>query len=366
MAETAKAIHSTPLRTASESRTVEREIDDEQLSEVSLNREAEARDWLASFFRTEGIDKTALARRLGLGKEGRTVVTKFLADKRDDEINFARITLATERLRAQVDGPEGVAKYIGFQETECVSAIWNQAKKVRDGHLLGAVVGPIGSGKTEALREFQRRARHDGGAPVRIVRCRTTMNLPSFVRKLAVDMGLVEHGGDVSTLHEQIVRRLSSYPEFLIFDEIDYLTYHEKTFHFLRDLYDETGTGILLSGQLYFLSYVWGRADFSAAKGDDKGLTRSGTLAPFADRLAVEVAPGLTDEEIVDICEKALNATLDGEASKKLIVYVDRNFRMLALMLRALRDMRLKHGRAVNQRMIEAAWITCGHIKTKQ
>jgi len=351
---------------AETARIQEHEQEEKLLSEVSINREADARDWLRSFFRTEGIDKTALARRLGIGKEGRTVVTKFLADKRDDDANFARITLATERLRAQVDGPEGVAKYIGFQETACVSAIWNHAKKVRDGHLLGAVVGPIGSGKTEALREFQRRARHDGGAPVRIIRCRTTMNLPSFVRKIAVDLNLIEHGGDVSTLHEQIVRRLSSYPEFLIFDEIDYLTYHEKSFHFLRDLYDETGTGMLLSGQLYFLSYVWGRADFASTNKDEKGISRSGSLAPFADRLAVEVAPGLNDEEVVDICEQALNATLEEEASKKLIFYVEHNFRMLALMLRVLRDMRLKHGRSVNRRMIEAAWMTSSHIKAKQ
>src|SRR3972149_7162798 len=105
---------------AETARIQEHEQEEKLLSEVSINREADARDWLRSFFRTEGIDKTALARRLGIGEEGRTVVTKFLADKRDDDANFARIALATERLRAQVDGPEGVAKYIGFQETACV------------------------------------------------------------------------------------------------------------------------------------------------------------------------------------------------------------------------------------------------------
>lgn len=347
-----------------------RELDprEEELEEISVNREEEAREWLKNFFRTEGIDKTALARRLGLGKEGRTVVQRFLSDREDGETNFARVTLAAERLRAQVDGPEGVAKYIGFQETRCVQAIFKHAQKARDGHLLAAVVGPIGSGKTEAIREFQRRARRDGGAPVRIVRCRTTMNLPSFVRKLAVDMGLVEQGGDVSHLHEQIVRRLSSYPEFLIFDEIDYLTYHEKSFHFLRDLYDETGTGILLSGQLYFLSYLWGRADFAAAsKSDESGkIARSGSLAPFADRLAIEVAPGLDDEEVVDISERALNATLTEQASSKLLLYVDHNFRMLAVMLRSLREMRLKAGKVVDHKMVESAWIKSSHLKAQQ
>ena len=335
--------------------------------EIPEDREGDARVWLKDFFKREGLDKTGMARRLGLGKDGRTVVTKFLSDKDcDEKTNFARIVLATERLRAQVDGPEGISKHIGFRETRCVKSVWKHLNAVRDGHLLGAVVGTCGAGKTEALREAARRSRYDGKAPIRLIRCRVSMNMPSLIRKLARDMGLVEAGGDHSELHEDIVRKLSSHPEFLIFDEADYLTYNERCLQFLRDLHAETGTGLLLAGQLYFLSYIWGKAAFNGNGKEDGRVNPGGSLAPFADRLAVEVAPGLDDEEIVDIAEDVLKMSLTEKASAKLTFYVDHNFRVLRQVLLVMHDMRMRAGKTIDEKVVEAAWRKSKHIKAKQ
>ncbi len=351
--------------------TAEKIKDDEPVEDLSARRIDDARRWLREFYRNEGLDKTALARRLGLGKEGRTVVARFLVDGRlDDETNFARIGLAVERLRALEDGPEGVAKFMGFVETRCVKIVNNHLARVRDHHLLGAVVGPYGAGKSYALRKAQELSRHDGKAPIRIVRCRvTTGSLPALVSKLAINMGLIEREGPkISGLHEDIVRRLAAYPEFLVFDEADHLTHDKRCLEFIRDLHDETGTGVLLAGQMYFLSWVWQKADFRSTRGDEAidRMAVSGPMAPFADRLSVEIAPGLDDAEVVDIAEETLNGTLTEEASKRLTGFIQHDFRALCEVLRVMRDMRIKAGKSIDHLLVERAWARSKHIKARQ
>lgn len=337
--------------------------------EISTKAMAEARRWLREFHRNEGLDKTALSRRLGLGKHGRDIVAKFLAEKPlDKEINFEKVWRATEKLRVLVDSPDGKASFLFHVETRTIRVIHNHLAHVRNNRLLGAIVGPYGAGKSYALRKAQEMAARDGRPPIRIIRCRTTMNLSSLVSKVAINMGLIDREGTkISALHEDIVRRLAEYPEFLIFDEVDHLTHDRRCIDFIRDLHDEIGRGVLLCGQMYFLSWVWDKAQMRSARGEEGSkIAISGPLAPFADRLSCEIAPGLDDAEIVDTCENVMGAELTEEASKLITTYVQHSFRELCEILRVMRERAPRGAKSIEAKLVKEAWARCKHIKAKQ
>jgi DNA transposition AAA+ family ATPase len=328
--------------------------------EVSAGRAETARSWLKEFRKHESLEKIALARRLGFGDNGRSRVHKFI-EGQDDAITV----IATERLRATVEGPEGIAKYIGFRETRTAKTVLEFAVKARSAGLFGAIVGPVGAGKSEALKKFAQSTRNDGLPRVRILRARSTTHLPGIVRGLAADMGI--KGGEISRLHSEIVGRLFGRPEFLIVDEVDYLLHNERSLHFFRDLHDETGIGVLFSGQLYFLTQVWERANRGDGGLMEEGrLSMTGALAAFADRLRVQIAPGLDDEEVVAITQDVLSMTLTEEAAKRLIVYVNHDFRVLSLLISVMRDIRQRIGKTCDHRVIEASWTRAMHVKSRQ
>jgi hypothetical protein len=327
--------------------------------EMSIGRAEAARSWLNDFRKHESLEKVAVARRLGLSDNGRNRVHKFLEGDADPAI-----VLATERLRATVEGPDGISKYIGFRETRCARIVTEFAHKVSNAGLFGAVVGPVGAGKTEALKKFQQSTRGDGRPPVRLLRARSTMHMPGLVRRLADDMGL--KGSETSKIHSEIVTRLSARPEFLVIDEADYLLQNERSLNFFRDLHDETGIGILFSGQLYFLSRVFERANGGDGSNAEAGrLSMGGAMAAFADRLRVQVAPGLDDEEVIAVAQDVFKMTLTEEAAKRLVVYVNHDFRVLALLIGVMRDLRLRAGSTVDQRVIEASWVRAMHVKSR-
>jgi DNA transposition AAA+ family ATPase len=342
-----------------------KKIDDELLeenhgAEVSAGRAETARSWLKEFRKQEGLEKIALSRRLGFGDNGRSRVHKFLEGQDDPGL-----VLAAERLRATVDGPDGISAFIGWKATRTAKTVIEFATKVRSGGLFGAIVGPVGAGKSEALKKFEQSTRGDGLPRVRILRARSTMHLAGLVRTLASDMGI--KGGEISRLHSEIVSRVSARPEFWIVDEVDYLLHKERSLHFLRDVHDESGIGVLFSGQLYFLRQVWERANRGAAGIVEEGrLSMSGPLAAFADRLRVQIAPGLDDEEVIAIAQDVLKVTLTDEAAKRLIVYVNHDFRVLSLLISVMRDVRQRIGKTCDHRVVEACWTRAMHVKSRQ
>lgn len=327
--------------------------------EVSIYRTEAARSWLDEFRRAESLEKVAMARRLGLTENGRNRVHKFLDGAVD-----AALVLAVERLRATIEGPDGISRFIGFRETRCAKTTIEFAHKVRNGGLFGAIVGPVGAGKTQALKRFQQLTRGDGKPPARLIRARSTMGMPSLVRRIADDLGL--RGGETAKVHHEIVARLCAYPEFLIIDEADYLLASERSLNFFRDLHDETGIGLLFSGQLYFLSRVWDRANNGGRPTGETGrVSMNGAMAAFADRLRVQVAPGLDDEEVVAIVEDACKVRLDEDAAGRLALYVNRDFRILALLIGVMRDLRLNPNSTLDRRVIEAVWLKSMHVKSR-
>ena len=181
---------------------------------LNKKRVENAHSWFKFWIDSEGREFTSAARTLGLGENGRTTCSKFYHGKLESDPT--RIVLAVEALRAQLEGPEGVSRHIGFRETRCARAVLKYAAAARDGHGIGVLVGSMGFGKTEAIREFQRRTEGDGKPPVEYVYCRISTNLPSIINDLAQELGLVgrDRGGDPARLHRQIAQTLKSRPRF--------------------------------------------------------------------------------------------------------------------------------------------------------
>ena len=333
--------------------------DAERSTITERKRIESARAWLEAWVEEHHLNYTAVARQIGLGDAGRTPVSRFVKGEIDGDAT--RLVLAVEQFRATVEGPEGISAIIGFRETRCARMIWSAAHDARDNHKMAAVIGFTGAGKTEALKQFQRRTHQDNKPPVRIVTCNVLVNAPFLARKLALDMGLVERGGEPAMCLELINRRLRAHPEFWIVDEANFLK--ESCLHVLRNIYDVTATGMLLAGTPTFLSMVANRSDNSMYRGEEKDRRYDGPLALFADRIFSQTVPGVLEDEIVEIAESVLACQLTEQALSRLALYVNHNMRLLTRMLLQLRDFRRKAGtRKVDEKMVEAAWIKLAHI----
>ncbi|MBI2360933.1 MAG: ATP-binding protein [Deltaproteobacteria bacterium] len=333
-----------------------------QLSDAVHKKRAEsAREWFKWWMDTGRREFTSAARTLGLGENGRTLCAKFYRRTLDGDP--ARIILAVEALRAQLEGPEGITEFVGFRETRCVKSVLKYAAAARDGHAIGLLIGSMGFGKTEAIREFQRRTEGDGKPPVEYLYCRISTNLPSLINDIAAQIGLIgpDSGGDPARLHKQIAHRLKSRPIFLVFDEADYL--NRRCLDFIRNLNDESGAGSLLVGRPGLLKTIQEGISWTTLTDQEKErLVRDGPLAPFADRVFFVVLPGLSDDEVVEIAEDTLKAQLTDEAISKLLFYVGPNFRLLSRMIGKLRDIRVRAAKKIDQQMIEAAWLRLQYL----
>ncbi len=337
---------------------------EEKRAEITEKRRIDnARSWAEAWIKERDLEIIAFSRAIGFGDSGRTTVSRFLNKKLEGD--HTRIVLAVEQYRASIEGPEGISSVIGFRETRSALMVWKQADAARDGHKMASVIGYTGYGKTEALKQYQSRTHGDRKPAVRIVSCTVLTNAPFLARKLALDMGLVEKGGEPAMLLELVMKRFRSHPEFLIVDEANFLS--ERCLHLFRNIHDATGTGILLAGTPTFMSLVANRSNgsgpYPGAGPQDERRLFDGPLALFADRIFTEILPGVTDGEVSDIAEDVLKAKLTDEGLSKLIFYVNRNMRLLTRILLTLLDFRRKSGqRKIDDKMVEAAWVKLQHI----
>lgn len=337
-------------------------LDDQRDAISDRKRIESARSWLEAWIDEHHLDYTASARQIGLGDSGRTAVSRFAQGKL--ETDPTKLVLAIEQFRATVEGPEGISAVIGFRETRSSKIVWNVAHDARDNHKMSAVIGFTGYGKTESLKQFQRRVHQDNKPPVRIITCNVLINAQFLARKLALDMGLIEKSGEAAMCLELVTRRLRAHPEFWIIDEANFLK--ETCLHVLRNIYDVTGTGMLLAGTPTFLGMVANRSNGAGLyKGEDDDARRGfdGPLALFADRIFSHILPGVGEEEIVQIAESVLACTLTDQALSRLTVCVNHNMRLLTRMLLQLREYRKRSGsRKVDEKMVETAWAKLAHL----
>lgn len=332
-------------------------LDERRAAIEDKRRIGNAVSWAAAWVDEHDLEIIAFSRAIGLGDSGRTLVSKFLSGKL--ETDPTTVVLAIEQFRASVEGPEGISAVIGFRETKSARMVWQAANSAREGHKMAAVVGYTGFGKTEAMRQFQRQTQHDRKPPVRIITCNVLVNAPFMAKKLALELGVVEKGGEPAMCLDLVMKRLRSHPEFWIVDEANFL--HERCLEVLRNIYDVTATGMLLAGTPTFLGMVNNRQHAPGAAAG--GGSPDGPLALFADRIFTTYLPGLADDEVIDIAEDVLKAELADQAIQRLIVYVNHNMRRLTRMLLELREIRKKSGaRKIDEKMIDVAWAKLQHV----
>jgi DNA transposition AAA+ family ATPase len=325
-----------------------------QLSDaINRKRIENAHAWFKQWIDTDQRNLTSAARTLEIE---RSLCSKFYHRKLDSDPT--RIVLAIEALRGRLEGPEGIQRFMGFVETRCAKLVFKYASAARDGHAISLLVGSTGCGKTEAIREFQRRTESDGKPRVEYLYCRVTSNLPALINELAERLGIIgrERGGDPAKLHRRIAERLKSRPLFLVFDEADSLGLRQ--IEFARNLSDECGAGILLIGRPTLLRTIKGGLSW-ATLGERES---DGPLAPFVSRVSFTALPNLSDDEATDITEDVLKAQLNDDAIAALLSYIGGDFRLLSKVIGKLRDIRARAGAWIDKPMIEAAWLRLQHL----
>lgn len=117
---------------------------------------------------------------------------------------------------------------------------WTRAKRK-----MCVVIGYPGIGKTTVVREFAQRVQG-----VHLMTCRSTMRMRDLLDTIADSLGIAV-GGSNDERVRRIQRELAAREnEMLIFDEADHLYngWDVKKFELLRQLWDETGTPIVLVG----------------------------------------------------------------------------------------------------------------------
>ncbi len=133
----------------------------------------------------------------------------------------------------------------------------------REKRKMCVVIGYPGIGKTTVVREFAQRVQG-----VHLMTCRSTMRMRDLLDTIADSLGIAV-GGSNDERVRRIQRELTAREDaMLIFDEADHLYngWDVKKFELLRQLWDETGTPIVLVGPPRLeeiLTHGSGRANLS-------------------------------------------------------------------------------------------------------
>lgn len=246
---------------------------------IGMNPERdELREWLADLVENQGVSVTAAAKESGIS---RSVLSLYLhghrpasTDMRNKLTNLRAIRMANadnneshEPIRKEAKITD--SQVSAFQEhlapvlTKSVKANQNNASRdkgllltedlrqvlgvcgmcLEDGEI-GVVIGPAGSGKTTALKEFCRRES-------RAIYIRADITMSAKELLLEIGSGLsIDLDGSRRNMIRQIVQRLKFEAVLVIVDEADLLVSKEsvKKLEILRSIWDEAQTGVVLAG----------------------------------------------------------------------------------------------------------------------
>ena len=110
---------------------------------------------------------------------------------------------------------------------------------------MGVMIGPAGSGKTTALREFQKRC-----AGAHYIECWPMMRMGDLLGAIAAAAGATLSGSSNYGKVMQLVGALAGREDIcLILDEAEYLrTWDVSKFEIVRKIWDNTGTPVIMAG----------------------------------------------------------------------------------------------------------------------
>jgi DNA transposition AAA+ family ATPase len=134
------------------------------------------------------------------------------------------------------------SQYIDIKASKTVKQACSQAQ---EGEFV-CVYGPPGCGKTVAIQDWARVARHEG-VRFAVVSANVTTTHAQLIFKIAAELNLHAKGTAAGVL-DRIVAKLRSEPSVIIIDEAQHLGI--KALEAARAIYDETGCGVALVGSM--------------------------------------------------------------------------------------------------------------------
>lgn len=170
--------------------------------------------------------------------------------KLEEWVSAIEAQAESEQIREQEAEPFGEAprefkREIELYQTREFTEALGLLSWTREKRKMCVVIGHPGIGKTTIVREFARRV-----PGVHLIVCRSTMRMRDLLDTIADSLGIAA-GGSNDERVRRIQRELAAREDtMLIFDEADHLYngWDVKKFELLRQLWDETGTPIVLVG----------------------------------------------------------------------------------------------------------------------
>ena len=303
------------------------------------------RAWAAAYRQENNITKAAMAAKIGYSRDAYS--------KWEDGTYAAdpeQITAAVTHLRDRIEGPSGLSSVVGFRETQTTRLIFRAYEAARQGELM-ILVGESGVGKTEPLREIQRRASLNGGrAPI-------YYEATVFTSAYALVCGLADHMGlgrdNPDAMIRDIVARLKRAPCTLILDEAHYA--QEKAIEALRQIRDQSGIGVILSGTALFAGLGHGQIGRNDLLQDF--LEHRPHLEQVVSRATIWEVPGLSPDEIADISRDVLGR-IQADGLERLRQHAGHSIRRLVRLLLEIPRTQKRRRRAgpVEAADVDMAW----------
>lgn len=218
-----------------------------QLSE----EDAEEVFWLYSYAQDKGLREAELAAKMG-GYDKNTLYQVFRGvygvQKDGRWSSWANVVKSIRAFR-RVEVEEAKKKNIGIVETEVKRTVFQACTAALNDGMPAFIYGASQIGKTTALEEFRRLNNH--GRTV-YLRMGSGWTRPRLVRELATKFGNSPRNARSWTLEDAIFGSLTRY-NLLMIDEF-HLAFETTTeqackamMEFIREVYDRTGCGLVMS-----------------------------------------------------------------------------------------------------------------------
>lgn len=168
-------------------------------------------------------------------------------------------------LKAQEIRAEG-PRELKFVMTKNARAVFDVAQYAMTFGSMCVITGRAGLGKTKALTEFAALTEN-----VYYIRVNNTYMVKTLLREIARRIGLSSTGSN-NSLYNNIVQRVRRSNRLLLFDESHKLEY--RCLELIRDVYDDTGIGVVLAGDSALYDRITGRYNFRYDRNFDQLYSR--------------------------------------------------------------------------------------------
>lgn len=182
-----------------------------------------------------GATWTSVAKAMGLSV---STLTQF----RDEKYvgNVERIASKIDRFLKMEEerrtGPQGIP----FAATRNARTVMTMCDYAVTFGAMAMVTGRAGFGKTYALKEFARQ-----NPNTHYILVNQTFSFTVVLKRMCKALGLSPEGSS-SEMYDRLVEKLAGSDRLFIFDEAQEFNF--RSFEIVRNIYDETGIGIVLAG----------------------------------------------------------------------------------------------------------------------